>query len=90
MAEAARHLPPRVYSAVVAKGVLLEAPLPCQNATEVPGDLRFGTRLEQTALESAAETGARLFTVKCRCHSEAPHQIQSERQADERLSGDKG
>src|SRR5580692_10763124 len=55
------------------------SPALSQNATEIGGALRFGTRCERTAPESANWLRTRLFTARCRRRFDTAHHIQDYR-----------
>ena len=52
----------------------------CQNATEIERTLRFGTRKELTAPESAVGVCTALFTARCRHQADTSHHMQRDRQ----------
>jgi hypothetical protein len=62
----------------------------CQNATQADGILRFGTRPERTAPESAVEPCAPVFTARCRLGSDPAHHIQHDRDGPQHAADDKG
>jgi hypothetical protein len=62
----------------------------CQNATEIEANLRFGTRTERSAPESAVEACTPVFTAKYRPQSDTAHHIQHQRDRPQQTADDKG
>jgi len=67
-----------------------KGPRLCQNVTQAPAFLIFGTRFEQTAPESVMARRTQLFTARCRYGLQAPHNMQNEDHGREPAADDKG